>query len=318
VVAFERDLVGYNLGWRQALSVVGVAGVTLGIFGALGHAGDGRWGSVPAGFDSVVSTLPGYSARTGFQELWIGDTRALPGAGWELSRGVGYLTSRGGGVPDISYDWPPSDPGRAELAAEDIRRAEAGTTGLVGEPLAGLGVRYILVPTTNAPGGPPMAPPPRLVAALGQQLDLRPMATDPSVLVYENADWRPGTGPPPPSPDGTTRALSLLLEGLLWAGAGAAVLVSRSRGGRRLVPSRLSPSPPPASSPNPSPASSPVSSPSPEDSPEDDPRGQSPSRESPPEAASPVSVPAPPEAGAPWRAVAPGLGWWSDEPEEEL
>ena len=79
VVAFERDLVGYHLGWRQALSVVGVVGVALGIFGALGHAGDGRWGSTPAGFDSVLSTLPGYSARSGFQELWLGDPSCLGG-----------------------------------------------------------------------------------------------------------------------------------------------------------------------------------------------------------------------------------------------
>ena len=292
VVAFERDLVGYHLGWRQALSVVGVAGVALGIFGALGHAGDGRWGSAPAGFDSVLSTLPGYSARSGFQELWVGDPRALPGSGWVLSPGVGYLTSSGGGLPDVSYDWPPSDPGRAELAAADIRRAESGRTGLVGEPLAALGVRYVLVPTTNAPGGPPMAPPPALVAALGRQLDLRPMASDPSVLVYANADWRPGAGPSPPTPDGTTRALSLLLEGLLWAGAVAAVTASRSRRRGRRLPSVAPSSPaPPAPSPPPVPEAAT------------------------PEAATPEATA--PEA-TPWRAVAPSLGWWSDDPEDEL
>ena len=251
VAAFERDLVGYHLGWRQGLSVLGVAGAALGVLGAMGHASDGRWGSPPADFNSVLSSLPGYSNRAGFQELWVGDPRTLPGGGWRLSPGVGYLTSSGGGLPDLSYDWPPSDPGRAELAAADLLRAQSGRTGLVGEPLAALGVRYILVPTTDAPGGPPMAPPPALIAALGQQLDLRPMASDPSILVYENADWRPGSGPPAPAPDGITRALSLLLEAVLWAAAVTAVIASGRRGRRAPVPAALGPSVAPPGTPRP-------------------------------------------------------------------
>jgi hypothetical protein len=231
VVAFERDLVGYHLGWRQGFSLLGVVGVALGLLGAIGHAGDGRWGGAPAGFDSVLSSLPGYSAGGGFQELWVGDPRALPGAGWALSPGVGYLTSAGGGEPSVAYDWPPSDPSRAELAAADLGQAETGRTGLVGAPLAGLGVRYILVPTTDSPGGRPMSPPAPLVAGLERQLDLRPMSTDRSVLVFQNADWRPGAGPVLPSPEGTTRAMSLTLEGLLWLVVLGAVGITRS--GRR-------------------------------------------------------------------------------------
>ncbi|HVA42690.1 MAG TPA: glycosyltransferase [Acidimicrobiales bacterium] len=235
VVAFERDLVGYGFGWRQVISVLGVIGVGLGILGALGHAGSGRWGAPSSDFDPVLSSLPGHTAASGFDELWVGDPRGVPGASYELAPGVGYAITSGGGLPTLASDWPPPDPGPARAVASALRLAESGRTGLVGRPLALLGIRYLFVPTTDAPGGPSLGPPPLLVQSLGEQLDLRPVAVDPSVLVFQNADWHSPDRPPAPAPAGAQRAAQLGLETLLWALAVLSLLLTR-RVWRRSAP----------------------------------------------------------------------------------
>ncbi|MHB1912864.1 MAG: hypothetical protein ACYCTI_12525, partial [Acidimicrobiales bacterium] len=227
VVAFERDLVGYGFGWRQVISVLGVLGVGLGVLGALGHAGDGRWGAPSSDFGQVLASLPGHTAASGFDELWVGDPRAVPGGSYELATGVGYAISPGGGLPGLASDWPPPDPGPAGAVAGALRLAESGRTGLIGRPLALLGIRYILVPTTDAPGGPSLAPPPRLVQSLQDQLDLRPVAVDPSVMVFQNADWRRSDRPLLPAPAGLERAAQLAFETLLWALALLSLFLTR-------------------------------------------------------------------------------------------
>lgn len=233
VVAFEVDLVGYGLGWRQVVSVLGVVGVGIGSAGALSHIADGRWGSPAAGFAPALSALPASTSGGPAAELWVGDPSTLPGAGWRYQPGVAYLVSAAGEVPDISYDWPPPDPGPASAAARQLALAQSGRDARVGQGLARMGVRYVLLATGSAARGVP----PILVSALENQVDLRPISAGPSLLVFENVDWRPGDGLARPAPAGTRRAWQLALEGLLWAAAVAFLWLTRHPSTRSSSPS---------------------------------------------------------------------------------
>ena len=205
VVAFERDLLGYGLGWRQVVATIGVAGLALASLGAVGHVGNGRWGAPSADLGTAVAALPGRGVAG--RVLWLGDPLAVPTAGWQLERGVTYAMS-GPAMPDLTYQSPPPDPGVAAAIQPVLAAAEADKTVEAGRQLAGLGVRYVLVPLADAPGtgGRSLPPPPRLLAGLGRQLDLLPLQVGPGVAAFENVDWSPGSGPTPPRPAGWGRA----------------------------------------------------------------------------------------------------------------
>jgi len=226
VVAFERDLAGFGLGWRQAAAVLGVAGLVTASVGAIGHIGTGRWGAPTADLRTSVAALPGRAA--GGRVLWLGDPAAVPSGGWQIERGVGYSTSTAA-VPDLTYQWPPPDPGALVAVVPALEAAASGTTVEVGRQLAGLGIRYVVIPLAEAPGGRALPPPPRLVAGLEDQTDLRPLQLGPGVTAFENVDWRPGSGPPPASPSGLARGAAVGLEGLLWLAATGALLATRRR-----------------------------------------------------------------------------------------
>jgi hypothetical protein len=77
----------------------------------------------------------------------------------------------------------------------DLTLARSGRTTRLGHLLAPLAVRYLVLPVRPAPGarqGRMLEPPADLLAALGTQVDLRSVNTDPSLVVYENTAWGPG------------------------------------------------------------------------------------------------------------------------------
>jgi hypothetical protein len=129
----------------------------------------------------------------GFRVLWVGDPQALPLGAWWLEPGVGYATSDNG-MPDVTDLWPPRPSGATPLLAHDLRLARAGQTTGLGHLLAPLAIRYVIVPNRVAPAGSGAAllpQPSDLLAALGQQVDLRTVPGEASLTVYENAAWAP-------------------------------------------------------------------------------------------------------------------------------
>jgi len=194
LAAFQVDLPGYRLGWRQVASVTAGCAAVLAVlplaFGAL----DGRWELPRRDFAGLFSWMPEVEPQGSFRVLWLGRPETLPLAAWPLSDGLAYGTSRNG-APDATSLWLGSDRGgtkRLGAAVELARRAE---TSSLGHLLAPMAVRYIAVPAAVGPSGqglPALPPPADLTEALRAQNDIKLVGLDDAVAVYENAAWAPG------------------------------------------------------------------------------------------------------------------------------
>lgn len=200
VASFEKDLRRHGVGWRHVAAALSSAALVLGLLPAFGSLLDGRSQLPSAGFGQFLSwTASSAGAPHGARTLWLGDPAALPGASLELSPGLAVFSSPSG--TPAAEQLLPSTPEPSLLAVrDDLRRAEAGTTVRLGALLAPEGIRYLVVPSAEAPvtaGGPVRAtyvPPPALVSALEAQSDLRQRLTEAGVLVFQNSAWHPADG----------------------------------------------------------------------------------------------------------------------------
>jgi GT2 family glycosyltransferase len=189
VRAFEADLSDYHFGWRQVVGALALGVAAIGVLPLVAAAGGGRWGLVTDGYSGALgsvgkagSTVPtGGSAdapRTGaFRVLWLGDPQVLPLGGWSVAPGLAYATSEVGG-PGPADLWAPASPGPAASLASSVQTARDGDTHHLGRLLAPASIRYVVVVSSLAPviagvqSAPVVDPPPDLVPALEQQVDL--------------------------------------------------------------------------------------------------------------------------------------------------
>ena len=194
--AFESDLSRYRFGWRQVASVAAGVAVTLGTLPVLALSRDGRWNLPRSEATRSLAYMNPGRAGGAFRVLWLGDPEVLPGQAWSAGDGLAYSTSRDG--PPVATDLlpgPASGPTKAIVTA--LRQAEDGDTSRLGRLLAPMAVRYVVLPTQLAGGERRRTrrpPPPALTRALGSQLDLRLLPSDPATVVYENTAWGPTRG----------------------------------------------------------------------------------------------------------------------------
>ena len=196
LTAFEVDLSGYRFGWRQVASLVALVAVAVGALPVLVRAGGGRWEMPSVDFDRTLAFLEGDEVRAdgGFRVLWLGDRRALPLAGQDLSSDLAFALSVDGSGR-LAERWAaPADAG-ADLLVDALRRTAGGGTERLGRLLAPFGIRYVALVDRAAPArtGVPERPlPGGLVSTVDQQLDLRRVGvSDEAVQVYENVAWLP-------------------------------------------------------------------------------------------------------------------------------
>ena len=193
LVAFEVDLPGYRLGWRQVASLVAATAALAGAVPVLVAVSNGRWGQPNGDFVRALSWMPDERSAGDFRVLWLGDPGAMPLPGWRLSQGAAYATSRNG--PPVALDgWPDAAPGASSLVVDDVSLARHRRTTQLGHLLAPLAVRYVVVPLRSAPGRSHTTaahPPPDLEPALDVQVDLKRLESDDSLRVYENVAWVP-------------------------------------------------------------------------------------------------------------------------------
>ncbi|MBO0693957.1 MAG: hypothetical protein J2P58_13720, partial [Acidimicrobiaceae bacterium] len=192
VVAFELDLPGYRLGWRQLATGVAAVAVVVGGVPTMAAAGNGRWHLPSADPRSVLGFLPSPS-RGDYRVLWLGSPDALPLGSRSLAGGMAYATSFDGDPVEADQWTPASTPGASAMAA-DIRSSEVGLTTELGRLLAPYGVRYIVVPNHNAPSGSGAAATPvdaSLLTGLSDQTDLESVSSDLNYTIYANAAWVP-------------------------------------------------------------------------------------------------------------------------------
>lgn len=247
LMAFQMDLPGYRLGWRQGASVVAAAALVVATVSVLALAVGGRWGLPSQGYDSSALPISPPSPATSYRVLWLGSPQVIPLRGWVLAPGLAYGTSLNG--PPSAVDlWPSSDPGAAQTLSEAVDQARYGRTSQLGHLLAPAHIRYVAVTLAGSPGGNgPLANSPSrdLVAALAAQDDLRPLPTSPGLALYQNSAFIPGPSVPSHSASGL-RALVLVVEALLWAAAAASLAAwRRSRGSSSGVGPQAGVGPPP-------------------------------------------------------------------------
>ena len=191
MAAFEVDLPSYRFGWRQAVAVVAAVGVAAGSIVMVTGVANGRWRVAGRDFNESLDQVFVGQDKAPFRVLWLGDPQVLPLAGWPLDRRLSYATTDHG-VPDVSNLWAGSADRTTGLLADAVRVAEQGGTARLGRLLAPMGVRYVVVPSQQAPplDGHAVTPPPRrLVASLGAQLDLEQVPVSDGIAIYRNTSW---------------------------------------------------------------------------------------------------------------------------------
>ena len=197
VAAFESDLPARRFGWRQGIAAGAAVMAAVGALPVLAAAASGRWDVPLTGYGEATAWMAAKAPPGGFRVLWLADPRTLPGGGWELQPGVAYAVSDGG-LPDLTASWAGSDPGgqAARLARELVQTENHGTVQL-GQELAPLHIRYVVVVEGLAPEIPGYQTPPlypvtaRLTTALAAQGDLTQVPGQGGLEVYTN-DAAPG------------------------------------------------------------------------------------------------------------------------------
>ena len=107
-----------------------------------------------------------------------------------MEPGLSYaLTDEG--LPDAAEVWTPAGPGPAQMASRAVGLAVDGGTVHLGQLLAALGVRYIVVvdgvdPSVALPDSVQAPPPAGLQQALLAQSDLQIVSGEFGVQVYKN------------------------------------------------------------------------------------------------------------------------------------
>ena len=191
--AVDADVRGSHFSWRQPLGFLALVAVGLGVLPTIGAAADGAWGLGSADMADALAFLPTDQQPGDYRILWIGDPRALPQPGWELSGGVAYALSNDG-APDIRDTWAGDATRSEDLVAQALGLAASGESARLGRMLGPMSVRYIVVPLRAGPqasGMPAYPPPPALLNTLAGQLDLRQQDIDDALVVYENEAWIP-------------------------------------------------------------------------------------------------------------------------------
>jgi GT2 family glycosyltransferase len=242
MAAFELDLRRHRFGWRQALGAVAAVCLVAGLGPAAGTTLGGRGGLPATGFDETAAEFT-TTSPPGARVLWIGDPLALPGTSLQVTPGLAAFVTTSG-LPSPATLWPEPSPGPATSVITDVTQAEVGTTLELGSLLAPAGIRYVVVPTADAPvllgeqTPQRLMPPAGLLHALEGQTDLRQLPEEGGVLVWANIDWRPADGdgsitPPGAASDTGFRALGVAGGLLVAAACVIEGIVRRRRGPRR-------------------------------------------------------------------------------------
>ena len=156
------------------------------------ESANGRWGSPTNDLRVSLSLLDDRDIGPSYRVLWLGAPEVLPLAGWPTGEDGLYVATSVRGHPDIRHQWvgAPAESDQELLNAVEI--GLSGNTVRMGRLLAPFGIRYVAVVERSTPSfssGIDRPVGPLVRQSLGSQLDLRPLAADPSVRVLLNESW---------------------------------------------------------------------------------------------------------------------------------
>jgi hypothetical protein len=187
--AFGEHLRRARVGWPQAAGALAVVGMVLASFGFLADVFDGRW-RAPDGWAPTLSFTEDALGEGQFRILWVGDVSLLPFDPVEVDATLSWSMTRNGSGDARELV-------RAPVTSEDrvidqaLLAARAGQTSRLGRMLAPTGVRYVALALRNGVDGARGRQPPGVSGALGNQLDLARLGSEPGLVLYENLSWAP-------------------------------------------------------------------------------------------------------------------------------
>lgn len=201
VAAFEHDVRGARLGWRQPLGLAIGVGLVVGLVPGIAATFNGSWSMPSLGLSTFLRQFPaaeapvrgGTAADGDYRVLFVGDPRLLPVPGRELYPGVAYAVVDDGPVT-VENQFLAAEGAGDRVTREALDAIAAVSTARAGRLLAILGVRYIVVPVDDGidhPGPGAIPVPGGLLEALSAQLDLSRFPSSDQVVIYENHAWLP-------------------------------------------------------------------------------------------------------------------------------
>jgi GT2 family glycosyltransferase len=244
--SLETDLAQVAFGWRQILAGLGLVLALLGLLPTLASVSNGRWKLPSEGYGEALSFL-NVPAQRSYRVLWLGDPRSIPGASWQLGKGLAWATSSNG-LPDAATLFVPPTPTAAASITAAVELALTGRTVRLGQLLAPAGIDAVVVTSSVSPSLPgiqsglPTPPPAGLLPALSQQVDLRAVPQGTGVAVFEStrALARVSTRSIayPPGPSASDPAA---VAGWVPLAGGATPLQGRAQPGTRSAVASLAP-----------------------------------------------------------------------------
>ncbi len=234
VAAFEHDVRGARLGWRQPLGLAIGVGLVVGLVPGAAASFEGSWSMPSLGLSTFMRQLPAATAAArgattpagDYRVLFIGDPRLLPAPGRSLYPGVAYTVVDDGPVT-VESQFLAAEGAGDRVARDALTAIASVSTARVGRLLATLGVRYVVIPVDDGIDHPDAAigVPAGLLEALSAQLDLSRFPSSDQVVIYENNAWLPVRSMLDPSAvaASTEGGAEAIATGNL--GSGAAVLV---------------------------------------------------------------------------------------------
>lgn len=190
IAAFVVDVRSRSFGWRQWLAGISLLSLAVASIPVVGASVTGRWDQPGRDLRSSLSWLDGQTAEGGFRTLWIGSPTVLPVAGWRVDDDLAVGASQDG-LPDATDLSLTRRTAGVQLLVQGIDRLRSGGTSRYGRLLSETGVRYVVLLDRAAPGAPVHRAPRDVRDALVAQLDLREIAVEPGITVFENLAWVP-------------------------------------------------------------------------------------------------------------------------------
>jgi len=196
VATIADDLRAYRFGWRQFLSFVAPVALLITVAPIVVNSFDGRWKAPSSGYAAMFTFLADEAEQGGpngiaedFRVLWLGHPEVLPGDGWRLTEDISYLTTVNGSI-GLNERWPSPETAADEVLIQDAILATASPDNArLGDALAALDIRYLVVLEGNAPAPRATvtrAAPVWLIDGLSSQLDLLEVQLNDAVYIYRN------------------------------------------------------------------------------------------------------------------------------------
>ena len=177
---------------RRVMMSVGAVSLAVGSSVLVFESVDGRWGTPTNDLRIALSLLDDRDVGPSYRVLWLGAAEVLPLEGWPVAEHGIHIGTSVRGHPDIRHQWAGASTDAHRQLEEAVNIGLSGDTVRMGRLLAPFGVKYLAVVEQSTPSfstgieSPVSA---RVREALKSQLDLRPIAADPSVMVLLNESW---------------------------------------------------------------------------------------------------------------------------------